>query len=152
MRRLFSLKHEFATEWYRFLQSVTPPVIAFDLTPERFPFQLRGRTITLHQCDVFVLLKRTGGGAPTGSLSISLTKPDRERVVNPEARPDGSTAWPLPPDPSFGNLRHANIAGINAEIGGMLNGLRSYTWSLTLTGVATPAEVEDVVVVCQFTA
>jgi hypothetical protein len=88
--RLFSLKHEFPSEWYRFLQ---PPDTAdrqsmmINLTMERFPFQFRGRTIQIAQMELFLKFKDihdtntyTQGGTPLGDynsnpLVVSLIAP-----------------------------------------------------------------------------
>ncbi len=57
LRRMFSLRHEFATEWNRFL---SPPAAAgkhsieIDLGPERFPYQLRGRSLTIEEVDLYL--------------------------------------------------------------------------------------------------
>ena len=43
---MFSLKHEFAFEWNRFLHPAAESgkhTLEFLLTPERFPCQLRGK-------------------------------------------------------------------------------------------------------------
>ena len=46
-QRLVSLRHEYSVEWFQFLQSAAPQTLRFELSPERFPFQLRGRAITI---------------------------------------------------------------------------------------------------------
>jgi hypothetical protein len=60
LRRLFSLKHEFSSEWYKFLN---PPDTApsqsmqISLTIERFPYQYRGRKLTITNVDLFLKFK-----------------------------------------------------------------------------------------------
>jgi hypothetical protein len=91
--RLFSLKHEFPTEWYRFLQ---PPDTAdrqsltMNLTMERFPFQFRGTKMQIEQMELFLKFKDIQLAQPldptnptplgdyrTGnSLGVSLIAPD----------------------------------------------------------------------------
>ena len=53
LARVFSQRHEFPTGWQRFLTAATP-TLDFTLTPDRFPFQLRGRTIQIMSARVFV--------------------------------------------------------------------------------------------------
>jgi hypothetical protein len=72
--RLFSLKHEFPTEWYGLLHP-TDAAAAFGqmplwLTSIRFPFQYRGRTISTRDIEVFALLRN---GSTLGSLDVYLT-------------------------------------------------------------------------------
>ena len=61
LARLFSAKHEFPSEWYRFLHptdaSASSQALQLELTQERFPFQFRGRAIQISQVDVFLKLK-----------------------------------------------------------------------------------------------
>src|SRR5258708_23579752 len=57
---MFSLKHEFSNDWYRFLHpldSADKQTLLLELTQERFPFQFRGRKIRIRQADVFLKLK-----------------------------------------------------------------------------------------------
>src|SRR5260370_4942722 len=58
--RLFSLRHEFPTDWNRFLN---PPDTApsqsmqITLTIDRFPYQYRGRSLQISQIDLFLKFK-----------------------------------------------------------------------------------------------
>lgn len=56
--RLFSLKHEFATEWYKFLNPVggADQELLTEIKTEHFPFFIRGKlsTIQIKKMDVFV--------------------------------------------------------------------------------------------------
>jgi hypothetical protein len=77
--RLFSLKHEFPTEWYSFLnpKDLTGPsqTLPLALTSERFSFLLRGKQITLEAVTLF--LKLTDGfgyDANTHSLIFHLNQ------------------------------------------------------------------------------
>lgn len=56
--RLFSAKHEFASEWYRFLHPAdTKQTLSIGLTMERFPFQLRGKVLQIDAMHLFLKLK-----------------------------------------------------------------------------------------------
>jgi hypothetical protein len=80
LARLFSLKHEFPSDWYRFLHPTAPNATAqalqMNLGYERFPFQFRGVAIQISQVDLFMSFKDPKGldayrgGTP---LNISLT-------------------------------------------------------------------------------
>jgi hypothetical protein len=86
LARLFNLKHEFPSDWYRFLQPTDPNAntqsLQMNLTYERFPFRFRGKTIQIGEADLFLSFKDSTGlaayqlsgvdgkGAP---LNVSLT-------------------------------------------------------------------------------
>lgn len=97
LMRLFSAKHEFPTEWYSFLHPVDPASaeenivqrLPLALAKERFPFQFRGKTITIKQVEMFLKLKNGqledektytetyAAGAP---LTVFLTPPNNATV------------------------------------------------------------------------
>jgi hypothetical protein len=55
--RFFSLRHEFPTEWYKFLNPLaadTAQTMMVALNKERFPFQYRGRKIGISQVDLLL--------------------------------------------------------------------------------------------------
>ena len=59
--RLFSLKHEFPTDWYRFLHptdlNATDQTMQMDLSIERFPFQFRGKSLQISSVELFLSFK-----------------------------------------------------------------------------------------------
>jgi hypothetical protein len=60
LRRLFSLKHEFPTEWYKFLnpaETATSQSMQITLGAERFPFQYRQKKILISEVELFLLFK-----------------------------------------------------------------------------------------------
>ncbi len=60
LQRLFSSRHEFASEWYRFLHptdEATSQTLSLGLTMERFPFELRGKTLQIDAMHLFLKLK-----------------------------------------------------------------------------------------------
>jgi Tc toxin complex TcA C-terminal TcB-binding domain len=90
--RLFSLRHEFPDAWYRFLNlnaaSGTGQSMTIDLGAVRFPYQFRGRTISINRVDLFLNFKDiydsqtySQDGTPLGDyaaakpLTINLTPP-----------------------------------------------------------------------------
>jgi hypothetical protein len=84
---MFSLKHEFPSEWYRFLHPVDEQSMPFNLAMERFPFQFRGKKIEISQVDLFLKFKEIhdadtykSNGSPLGDyadapLKLNLTPP-----------------------------------------------------------------------------
>ncbi len=61
--RMFSAKHEFPNEWYRFLNptdsAATSQSLQLGLTMERFPFSLRGMNIQIDKVGVFLNFKQS---------------------------------------------------------------------------------------------
>jgi hypothetical protein len=60
LTRIFSLRHEFPTEWYRFLNPIDTAdrqTLELKLTQDRFPLQFRGRMIAIKRADVFLKFK-----------------------------------------------------------------------------------------------
>ncbi len=59
--RWFSMKHEFPTEWQRFLHStetLTSQSVSLGLTPDHFPFQFPGKTITINEAELFLKVSK----------------------------------------------------------------------------------------------
>jgi peptidoglycan hydrolase-like protein with peptidoglycan-binding domain len=56
--RLFSAKHEFAAAWIQFLSPTDPnfATLQLDLSPDRFGYQLRGKTVTIQTVDLYLFL------------------------------------------------------------------------------------------------
>jgi Tc toxin complex TcA C-terminal TcB-binding domain len=90
--RFFSLRHEFPTEWYRFLHPVAAAPsqdMQMSLGIERFPFQYRGKKINFSQVELLLKFKNihdtqrfiTGtplgdfvkGSANAGSLNVYIS-------------------------------------------------------------------------------
>lgn len=96
LARIISLRHEYPTEWYRFLNpnDEKGQTLAFRLMQDRFPFQFRGRTIKISEVDAFFKFKDITDpdvykeGTPisdymksSSELKFDLTAPDAEKVV-----------------------------------------------------------------------
>ena len=98
--RLFSLKHEFPTEWYHFLHVVdsdeTGHTMQLNLTKERFPYQLRGKGITLNSITLFVKIAESFVyDAPKNALAIHVNQ-DSHRLKRMEFLTTGSPVSGLP--------------------------------------------------------
>jgi hypothetical protein len=90
--RLFSLRHEFPSNWYGFLNpssaAAKTQLMNLDLSAVRFPYQHRGKTISMGKVDLFLKFQDlhdpqmfSQDGTPMGDyvavkpLTISLTPP-----------------------------------------------------------------------------
>lgn len=62
LSRLFSLRHEFVSEWYAFSRDIVnqKATLNLDLAHTRFPFFCQGKKINIAQVDI-ILTKRSGG-------------------------------------------------------------------------------------------
>jgi hypothetical protein len=81
LTRLFSLRHEFPTEWHRFTHVVagSPALGNFNIDKERFPFLFRGKskTLTVRKVHVYAVLKHSA--EPVLPLKLVLTPPRGEK-------------------------------------------------------------------------
>jgi hypothetical protein len=75
--RFFSLRHEFPTEWYKFLNPLaadTTQTMLLRLSMERFPFRYRGKKIVVSEVDLLLKFKniydtqRFKTGTPLGDF------------------------------------------------------------------------------------
>jgi len=92
LARLFSARHEFASEWHRFLkplESQSNHILKLGLTRERFPFPVRNRTLTLKEMELFLKFK---GEVihPTGPLlEVFVRSPETDAGVETNSLPGG---------------------------------------------------------------
>jgi Tc toxin complex TcA C-terminal TcB-binding domain len=161
--RFVSLRHEFPSEWYAFLH---PPDATLGqsatlaLPQERFPFLLRGKSITVDRVDVFLLFKAAYKQAAYKAtpLGISLTPPGSSTLA---------AVPPKSPDSRFGGVSHnsfdlsaqpASLGGWqlqldDATIKSLPASLRtSVTVGSTQVDRILPDVLEDMVLVLQYSA
>jgi hypothetical protein len=79
LTRSFSLRHEFPTDWYNFLNplaSSPDQSMTLNLTQERFPFRYRGMKIQIYEVDIFLIFRDlydpttyAADGTPLGDYS-----------------------------------------------------------------------------------
>jgi hypothetical protein len=118
--RMFSLKHEFSNEWYRFLRppdnTAARQVMSLDINPERFPFLFRGKAITVNRVELLLIFEYIydpgtykldsnnptplGDYAKGNALAVHLTP-----AGNSPPTIDGK----LLPDSSYGGVPHASL-------------------------------------------
>ena len=107
LMRMFSLRHEFPTEWYKFLNPAIPgsdQVMGLTLKKEHFPFFTRQRTIDVMKLEILAKTNRTGDY----HLLISITDTD-DTVVN-------STQISMPENVTYANMQKATLTGTTANI------------------------------------
>jgi len=148
-RRQFSLRHEYSVEWFQFLQSAAPQTFRFELTPERFPFQLRGRTIRIQEIDVFVVPR---AGTTLGAIDLAVTPPTLS-IQRASTRQD----------PRFGAIQHATIpapatdgtgGGLNAPLAAPSGAPDGDSWSLAIQRPSSLGadQLQDILLVLSFDA
>lgn len=79
LRRLFSARHEFASEWHRFLHPNTTDeqhALGLDLTPERFPYRFRNRLDQITKVNLYVAVTEEVLPEEIQGLTLSLYAPD----------------------------------------------------------------------------
>lgn len=137
LTQMFSLRHEFSTEWSRFLNtpegSVQSLTAAF--TPERFPFLFQGKSISIKNIDVFVKVK-PDSGHDENTMKIALAA--------------GSTA----PGPGGETLPLSNWNGLVRGTKTNLNnnpGLFTLNAWLNSGAQVDPNAIQDIIVVCSYT-
>ena len=78
--RLFSLKHEFPTEWHQFTRGDGPFTGTFTLTKDRFPFLFRGKKLTAGEVSLYAVLKSGVKTDEAAALAIKLKPPGTPEV------------------------------------------------------------------------
>jgi hypothetical protein len=88
LQRLFSLKHEFPSEWYKFLNppdTATSQSMSIGLGVERFPFQYRQKKIQISEVELLLVFKSAQfqtDYVAGGPLVLHLGPPD---ISNPSS-------------------------------------------------------------------
>ena len=93
--RLFSARHEFASEWYKFLrpsESESKHVLKLNLVRERFPFPFRNRELTLKQMELFLKFKDdvTGYMDSGALLNAYVRSPETDPMAETDSLPGGN--------------------------------------------------------------
>lgn len=138
--RLFNLRQEFASEWYRFLNA--PPArpgdqsLTMSLTKDRLPFAFQAWKIGIETITVFVKVRQEFAATHNeGTLKITL---EPGTVATPDAAPIALTTW--------NGLLHAELAPT-----GDLGNWTLTAWLTSEDGARTrlaPGALEDIALVC----
>ncbi len=139
--RLFSLRHEFPSEWNR-LQSVADNngdhKQPFSLTRQRFPFSFQGdkKQITVNSVDLFGVPK----GASVPKLNLTLTDPEGQGLSLQNAA-------------ALGSLVHSSANNTDIEVKNTGNDGNEADWTIQVkkADVAVSLDrLEDILVVCNY--
>ena len=169
--RYFSLKHEFPTEWYQFMNPSVPAsaqtnqVLSFALGMERFPFRYRGKSISITQMEVFL---KFDDHYPTPAAPIPTPADDFGLTPLPLTLtpPSGaSSSHTFTPNQTFGKVPYFSAPGLSVPAGispWTLGVASSDVLSLSagLQSGAVPGQgsylnpqvIDDIMIVCHFNA
>jgi hypothetical protein len=129
LAQMFSLRHEFSTEWSRFLNAPADAVqsLTMAVTKERFPLLFQGKSIKITKMEVYVKVKDGFGDHNVNTMRISLA---------------GET---LPLDP-WNNLIHGSKTFNNVDPG-------AFTMNAWLNDHdhLNPDAIQDIMIVCRYT-
>jgi hypothetical protein len=110
LMRMFSMKHDFPTDWHKFLNPATvagDQILSFTLGKERFPFFAQNRTIKVMKIDMFAKCTTAG----SYHMVLSYTDHNDNTV--------SSSQITMPQNNNYGKLNNATInvksAGLNLE-------------------------------------
>lgn len=93
--RLFSMRHEFPSEWAKFKTAGAAPYpLSFTLLAQHYPYWFRGLTGTVSQLQLFA--EPNPLAPPAGGVAVS-------------SKADGSGSVPLARNPAYGDLLFADL-------------------------------------------
>jgi hypothetical protein len=139
--RLFSLRHEFPSEWHR-LQNVTDEngdhSQAFSLAKHLFPFVFQGGKITVSGVDLFGVPKsREGGLPPAEAVTLTFPQTQEGQIIIPE------------PTLAFGELVRWSARNLDIKVEHLGDTKKEADWTLKLT-TADSEQVEDILFMCHY--
>jgi hypothetical protein len=149
LMQMFGMKHEFPSEWYKFLHPATggaEQILTFTLGKERFPFFVQDRDIVVMEIEVFAKCTQAGDY----HLLLSYVNLDVDTVT--------SSQITMPQNTTYGGLHKVTIntadAGLNLE---ELDITKTMTLKLKHSAAADytslgtkPDELEDLFVVLHY--
>lgn len=150
--RLFSAKHEFSTEWHRFLHSLDPTTqkLQLTLTLEQFPFQFKNKNIEINSMYLFLKLKDGITYDDDHPLTFDVKRENGTEYLGQQFEIVGGPIGDLPYVKPFDDVQE--------ELG---------RWSITVTGNGTsmnenvdppesisvyPESIEDIWIVLEYSA
>lgn len=164
LMRMFSMKHEFPTEWHKFLHPGVvggEQVLNITIGKNRFPFFAQDRKIVVMKMEVFAKCTQEGDY----HMILSYTKSDGSTVTSDSDTTDQDPETPIlmPRNNNYGGLNKATInvtdAGLNLEeeldIEKAMRLKLKYSAAPDYTGLATKPdadedEVEDIFLVFHY--
>ena len=134
LAQLFSARHEFPSEWHRFLHPTSDSgdqTFTFDLEEKRFPF-MQDMTIQRNKIELFVKVKKD---LDKNSLRLSLT---------PET---SATNQPFAELPDLYGLLHAEMPTNDQSVSWTL---KAWLEDSTTHKRLEPDAIEDILIVCHY--
>lgn len=107
LMRMFSLKHDFPTEWHTFLHPEPADgdqILSITPGKDRFPFFAQHRGIYVKQIDILAAATQNGDY----DLQFTATGKEGDAIDSGEVS--------MPPSPSYGDMPKATLAGDTANI------------------------------------
>jgi hypothetical protein len=160
LTRLFSAKHEFATDWVKFMNPMDPTntTLSLDFSQERFPFQFRGKTITITQVGLYLILDDVVAAQITSSpppvLPVTLASPPTSPggTLKPDAQLNGVLDSILGPGNTL-SLSTGTYALVIAQSDIAKLPPQLFTATAGVGPVRlNPTVVRDLIVVCTYSA
>ncbi|HWP91824.1 MAG TPA: neuraminidase-like domain-containing protein [Thermodesulfobacteriota bacterium] len=151
LARLFSAKHEFPSEWHRFLHpadTATSQTLKLELTQERFPFQFRGKTIEISQIELFLKLK--DGVNPENGKTYAEIYADGNPLTVSLTSPDSTDSKPLDSIASFLNgIPHA-VMDVSRGLGIWVLTAQKADIEQLVTVLGKLDAIEDIIILCHY--
>lgn len=149
LMRGFSMRHEFSTEWHRFLHPALAggeQILSFTLGEESFPFFTRTKDVVVMKLEVLARCSRVGDY----KMMLSLTNKDGETVESSEVT--------VPVSAAYGGMNKAtlnvNSAGLSLDeldISGPMTLKLKFNTAVDYKSLGTnPDEVDDLFVVVHY--
>lgn len=159
--RLFSAKHEFFNEWYRFLHpadTATSQVLPLALTIERCPFLFRGKQLTIYAMQIFLKVNDAfasnyyGKGQPLAfSLAQAGSAAPFAATFKLEGSPIAGIAYAEPLKGQTGSIGSWSITVQSTDIAKLDTDLQQ---TVTVSGQAythlNQDAIEDIWIICQY--
>ena len=146
MTRLFSLRHQFPTDWGRLTQpSTAARSVTFAISARCFPFFVQGRNMKIKQVDLF--------GLPANNEDVGKTLPG---LVQPSAKTVVISATTTKADPKLTSVSLSDLAllqvgmpitGTNIGVGAIISKIDEGTCTVTLSVDSTGSD-DNVAVAC----
>jgi hypothetical protein len=147
MARLFSLRHEFGTEWHRFLHSQGLQAVTLPLVQEQFPFLFQGKEIEIDQIELLVKTRPDSATIPHDQSTLKFTLAAGDTAPSHlDANFDPNQVLSLA-EVFDGPVYKAEIPISPAGSPGMWT---VNAW-LNNGDQVEPAAIEDILLICQYT-
>ncbi len=144
--RLFSMRHEFPTEWQRFLnppETQPDQSVTLSLTPDRFPFQLPGKMIEINKVELFLQVSKPKDYTTPLKLSFGPTAQVQEFTLEVDQVLDG-----LPHGTKMFNASlNMNSWTLSAKIADIPESLRL---PVIAHAHLNPEAIEDLWILCHY--